>query len=252
MKRLIPLVLIGLLSGCGLLTGEKMVSPVRAGLHAVEQFEAGEEVARLRGEDLNEDSIFRSVEAVLPFAASMKIRIYKMGLYEVSLDVAAEAKQAHAAILAEGLAREAVRDAATDAEKFRALHDLLVRSCVYDVEAAEAAGELDGASAPFTAYGALVDGKAVCAGYARAYMLLCRAVGLDAIYVADETMNHSWNAVRLDGNTYFIDCTFDDPVPDRGDRVSHDYFLKDADTFAKTHTWDRAFYEQVMDEKWPV
>ena len=72
-------------------------------------------------------------------------------------------------------------------------------------------------TAPFTADGALVDGKAVCAGYARAFVLLCRAAGMDAIDVAgDEGMNHGWNAVRLEGETYFIDCTFDDPVPIRG------------------------------------
>ena len=139
-----------------------------------------------------------------------------------------------------------------DTEKLRALHDLLVRSCVYDLETAEKEGATDGAAAPFTAYGALVDGKAVCAGYARAFVLLCQAAGMDAIYIADERMNHGWNAVRLDGKTYFIDCTFDDPVPDRGEYVSHEYFLRSAEELAETHTWDREFYERVMDAKWGV
>ena len=81
-------------------------------------------------------------------------------------------------------------------------------------------------------------------------MLLCLAAGMDAIYVADEGMNHGWNAVRLEGETYFIDCTFDDPVPDQGQYVSHEYFLRTADELAQTHTWDREFYERIMDAKW--
>ena len=120
------------------------------------------------------------------------------------------------------------------------------------METAQNESSVDGASAPFTAYGALVDGKAVCAGSARAFVMLCQAAGLDAVYVADSGMNHGWNAVRLDGQTYFIDCTFDDPVPDQGEYVSEDYFLLTAREMQSTHVWDLEFYERVMDAKWGI
>ena len=71
--------------------------------------------------------------------------------------------------------------------------------------------------------------------------------GIKTIYVASEEMNHGWNAVRLDGQTYFIDCTFDDPVPDRGQYVSDQFFMLTAEELSKTHVWDEAFYEQVLD-----
>lgn len=252
MKRWMSLILLcALLSACGpMLRGEPVASPIDAAMKTVERISAGAEKVRLHADDIDEEELFRAVEALWPYAATMQITVFEGGIYEVSLDVADRARQDQAAVLAKGMAMQAVQGLTEDADKLRALHDLLIRSCVYDLETAQTEGELDGASAPFTAYGALVNGRAVCAGYARAYVLLCRAAGLDAIYIADMDMNHGWNAVRLAGKDYFIDCTFDDPVPDRGDEVSDAYFMLDADALAKTHTWDRAFYARVMDAKW--
>ena len=105
----------------------------------------------------------------------------------------------------------------------------------------------DGSAPAFAADGALLDHKAVCAGYGRAYEMLCKAAGIQVIYVASEEMNHGWNAVRLGGTTYYIDCTFDDPVPDRGQYVSEEFFLVNAAQLAETHEWDRVFCEQALD-----
>ena len=77
--------------------------------------------------------------------------------------------------------------------------------------------------------------------------MLCDAAGIPAVYVASEQMNHGWNAVRLGGTTYYIDCTFDDPIPDRGEYVSDQYFMLTGDELAQTHTWNEAFYEQLLD-----
>ena len=66
-----------------------------------------------------------------------------------------------------------------------------------------------------TAYGALVGGKAVCAGYARAYQLLLQSVGITSFYVTGSSINpatghyeaHAWNLVSLDGKWYYTDVT---------------------------------------------
>ena len=122
----------------------------------------------------------------------------------------------------------------------------LIRQCEYDVDTAEEDAP-DGSAPAFAADGALLDHKAVCAGYGRAYEMLCKAAGIQVIYVASEEMNHGWNAVRLGGTTYYIDCTFDDPIPDRGEYVSDQYFMLTGDELAQTHTWNEAFYEQLLD-----
>lgn len=98
-------------------------------------------------------------------------------------------------------------------EKIKAIHDYIVAHTTYDIDAQKSGNRgLD----VFKSAGVFVDKKAVCTGYSRAFMMLCRAAGIPAIYVASEAMNHSWNYV-YDGHSWrYIDVTWDDPVPDRG------------------------------------
>lgn len=226
-------------------------TPIEAAAIIRAELEGGKNTAALalpRGTD--EQRIFQTLEATWPYAFTLHITTRQSGAAEISVETAQQAHQEEAAVLAQGIARQQTQGLTDERDKLRALHDYLIKNCQYDTEAAADGSKVNGADAPFTAYGALVDGKAVCAGYARAFTLLCQGAGLDAIYVVDAGMNHGWNAVRLEGETYFIDCTFDDPVPDRGDEASDRYFLLTADELAETHTWDRAFYEQIMDQKW--
>lgn len=252
MKRwLIALVLAGLLSGCAVLDRAQTAStPIDAAVKTVANLQAEGGSLRLRGPELDGDELFRALESIWPYAFTMGMTVYGDGVTEISVEVEDAARQEQAAVLAQGIAAQATEGLTDPRDKLRALHDALVRSCAYDVETAESGSLVDGAGAPFTAYGALVDGKAVCAGYARAFVLLCQAAGMDAVYIVSSTMNHGWNAVRVDGQTYYIDCTFDDPVPDQGAYVCSDFFLLTAEQLERTHTWDKEFYERVMDAKW--
>ena len=92
-----------------------------------------------------------------------------------------------------------------DMEKI--LHDRLVLSVTYK----------DGTHA-HDAYGALVEHSAVCDGYARAFQLLCRKVGIRAMIVEGESaspgsttaVGHAWNVVQINGKYYHTDVTWDD------------------------------------------
>jgi hypothetical protein len=110
---------------------------------------------------------------------------------------------------------------------YRAAHDVIVDSVAYDdgmydsISAAD--GEVSAAALGpgYTAYGAAVDGESVCNGYAMAYKQLCDRLGLDCWVVTGESEGeaHAWDLVRLDGETYLVDCTWDDATE------SDDYFL---------------------------
>lgn len=99
-------------------------------------------------------------------------------------------------------------------KKELSVHDALVEKCAYSTEAASNTAAYPKA---FTAYGALVDGSAVCEGYAKAMKLLLDSAGLHSLYVtgtADsggESGPHAWNMVYV-GKWYQVDATFDDPV----------------------------------------
>lgn len=122
---------------------------------------------------------------------------------------------------------------ATRFQIVQALHDYLVRNCVYDGSAAD-----EVISPSRTAYGALANGKAVCQGYSLAYKLLLRRAGVPAVYVGSDSMRHAWNMVQMENNGwYHVDVTWDDPIlhtstyPEGNDGgyfrdVSHELFLR--------------------------
>lgn len=63
-----------------------------------------------------------------------------------------------------------------------------------------------------SAYAAMVDGKAVCDGYSKAYQYLLYKVGINS-HIATGTGGgggHAWNLVQLDGKWYYTDLTWGD------------------------------------------
>lgn len=98
------------------------------------------------------------------------------------------------------------------------LFDSLASRCSYDTEAASN-GENWKA---YTQYGALVDGKAVCEGYARAMQSLLSCAGLESTLVSGTSkgMLHMWNLVKIDGDWYHLDATWNDS----DSLVSYKYF----------------------------
>lgn len=67
-------------------------------------------------------------------------------------------------------------------------------------------------SCPMFAYSALMDGKAVCAGYSRLFRSICAECGINARCIDGTYKNqsHEWNEVFLDGHWEKIDVTFMD------------------------------------------
>ena len=123
---------------------------------------------------------------------------------------------------------------ATDYELELYVHNYLVDFCVYDKEAA-AAEELVGHE--IDAYGALVEKKAVCEGYSRAFQLLCNRLGIDCINISGIANGtaHAWNNVKLDGEWYEVDVTWNDTDGDIEFPVYY-YFNLPHDKFSESHT----------------
>lgn len=110
-------------------------------------------------------------------------------------------------------------DGMTDEEKELAINQYLCETIVYDEDALENAQENDFVyidekfNDSFTAYGALLNGKCVCAGYAAAFKLLSDEAGLESIVVTgflDGNLSHAWNKVKIDGEWQIVDATNND------------------------------------------
>ena len=59
-------------------------------------------------------------------------------------------------------------------------------------------------------YSALVYGKSVCAGYARAFQYIMLELGVPTYYCTGETQGHAWNIIKLDGGYYNVDVSWAD------------------------------------------
>ena len=119
-----------------------------------------------------------------------------------------------------------VKSEMSDVEKLLAVYDYLVLHCAYDYE-----NYLNNTIPyiSYSAYGALVEGKAVCNGYALAMADIIKRLGMSCYVVASS--DHAWNLVYVDGNWYHIDATWGKPIMYTADDynaegyVKHDYFM---------------------------
>jgi hypothetical protein len=92
----------------------------------------------------------------------------------------------------------------------------------------------------FQPYGALVEGTAVCLGYATTFQLFMDLLGIECITVLGaayrSTGDHAWNMVKLNGEWYCVDVTWD-LGKSRPELCS--YFNVTSDHMAKSdHQWD--------------
>lgn len=94
----------------------------------------------------------------------------------------------------------------------------------------------------YTAYNALVEGRAVCEGYSRALQLLLDMVGIPnylatGVGVDDSGSRegHMWNIVTIDGSNYHVDATWDDLDAEDIHHYAHTYFNVTDDYIGVNH-----------------
>ena len=82
-----------------------------------------------------------------------------------------------------------------------------------------------------SAYSALVNGRTVCAGYARAFQYLMQRLGIPCYYCTGYAgEDHAWNIIKLGEDYYNVDVTWDDT-----DTPTYDYFNKSDREFGTSH-----------------
>ena len=100
----------------------------------------------------------------------------------------------------------------------------LCDNCRYDQDAGDD-------SLSHLAYGALVDGLAVCDGYTGAYNLLLKLEGIECSALFNDS--HIWTLAALDGKEYHIDVTWGDQYG----RTDLRWFGMSAEQSRKHHQW---------------
>lgn len=115
----------------------------------------------------------------------------------------------------------------SDYDRVKAIHDWI---CLH-MEYADQSGSRFryGWRGYQTPYSALVERVTVCAGYAKAFKLLCGEYGVPCAIVTGlgGGSPHAWNYVELGGDWYAVDCTW----ADLDGRISYRYFLRGSGNF---------------------
>lgn len=100
------------------------------------------------------------------------------------------------------IVKKIIKDGMTTEQKTDAIQRYIAANCEYDYDTLKLItdGKNSEEKSPdsFTAYGALIKGKAVCQGYANAFKALADAAGVRNVIIFGVTNNgipHSWNRV---------------------------------------------------------
>lgn len=128
-----------------------------------------------------------------------------------------------------------ITDDMSDAEKIRTVHDYIIKTTKYDKTKS---------GNSHLAYGTLIEGAAICSGYTDAMSIFLYKFNIPNYKISNLDEEHIWNLVKLDDTWYHLDLTWDDPVNDLLDLLSHKYFLITTDEL-KNYDSEHYFNENV-------
>ncbi len=127
-----------------------------------------------------------------------------------------------------------------DYNKILYVYEYIVNTVDYDLEAPDNQN----------IYSVFMHRRSVCAGYSKAAQYLLERLGVFCTYVTGTTsggQNHAWNLVKCEGDYYYMDVTWGDPVFQASEgedvkqfqTISYDFMLCDDGELFKNHTPDR-------------
>ena len=154
----------------------------------------------------------------------------------------------------EGRVNRLVRQAGnmTLEEKERFVHDFICENVTYDKLKKQYSHEI---------IGPLQQGVGVCEGIAKTVKLLCGCLGIECVIAVSEAApdrgiryRHAWNVLKMGGNWYHLDATFDNSLGRYGTK-RFDYFNLDDKRIFKDHQklvypvpactdYDRFYYKE--------
>ena len=138
-------------------------------------------------------------------------------------------------------------------QKIKKVHDYLVDNIEYEKK--------DENENAYNIYGALVENRCVCEGYAKAFKYLMDGIGIECNLVigeatnsVGESENHAWNYVKIEDNYYAVDTTWDDPIVIGGTAtpdMRYKYFLKGENDINSDHFPSGKFTDNGMEFQYP-
>lgn len=128
-----------------------------------------------------------------------------------------------------------IKDGMTDYEKEKAVYDYMFDIVQFD-ESSLAAIDLSGENA-HTPYGFFHDRCTICVGNATTFKLFMDLLGIDnKIIHSTEDGEHAWNVVKIDGDWYHVDITFDGGIKE----PTYAYFNVTDEMKGSEYSWNKS------------
>ena len=140
---------------------------------------------------------------------------------------------------------EIITEEMSDYEKELAVHDWMIAWAEYDQAALSSLPGAQPTPDSDNPYGFFTGRAAICTGYTSTFQLLMDLLDIECVTVEGTAYNgtedHAWNMVRLNGEWYCVDVTWDDPVSSTpvSPAAAHMYFNVTSDFMRQFgHQWD--------------
>ena len=141
-----------------------------------------------------------------------------------------------------------------NAMKIKVVNEWMIDNLSYE--------DREGNNNKYNLYGAIVETKVVCEGYARMFKYIMDGLNIPSILVSGTATNsegqtelHAWNYVELNGQWYAIDVTWNDPIiignGELTDSQKSKYLLK-GKSFLNDHEEDGLISENSMEFTFPT
>lgn len=127
-----------------------------------------------------------------------------------------------------------ISDEMTTSQKLIVIHNYLINNIKYQKDGGNKATD------------ALLNGKAICTGYADLLAIFLNKLNIPNYKVVND--NHVWNVVYVNDEWKHIDLTYDDPINETNN-ISYNYFLINTDTLNNyhdnNHYFDKSIYVEL-------
>lgn len=198
---------------------------------------------------INDEDILTNINNfVSPYNNFKNIHVIYSSIGEVNVEVT-KLYTIHDTIVINNKINEILKQTITEdmaiEDKILAIHDYIVNNTKYDKD------KVSGTSThkSNTAYGVLIEGYAICGGYADAMALFLNELNVPNFKVSSKT--HIWNAVYLNEKWLHLDLTWDDPVTIDSDKntLLHKFYLIDTEKLEsydiESHEFDKTIFSEL-------
>lgn len=188
---------------------------------------------------IENDTYLDSIISTVNWSVSESSNVYNIKMNVNYILTSSEKLEADEMI--NNILTEIIKPNMNDHEKVKAVHDYIVLN-----------GEYDTSLQLYSDYEFLTKGKSVCNGYALLTYNMLNKLNIPVRLVSGTGNEepHVWNIVKIDKYWFHLDTTWNDPVPDKKDSVSYNYYLLTEEEISKDHTINKNQYLPKSNKKY--